>query len=107
MNLVHNTKNLSPNTLKLSLWTVLTVCLYGGCFLFIEPILGFLTGDNICDGVGFFMAIDRALWIFSNGNVCSGGGVVVIALAFSFIHGSFASHLLDAVGLKVLIKSGD
>ena len=107
MNLVNNTNNLSSNTLKLSFWTVLTVCLYGGCFLFIGPISGFLTGDNICNGVGFFMAIDRALWIFSNGNVCSGGGVVVIALTFSFIHGSFASHLLDAVGLKALIKSGD
>lgn len=107
MNLVHNTRNLSPDTLKLGLWTVLTICLYSGFFLFIEPILGFLTGDNVCDGVEFFMAIDRTLWIFSNGNVCSGGGVVIIALAFSFIHGSFASHLLDVVGFKPLTKSGD
>jgi len=104
---VHNTKNLSPDVLKLSLWAVLTACLYGGFFLFIGPIFGFFTGDNVCDGVGLFMAVDRMLWIFSNGNVCSGVGVVVVALVFSFIHGSFASHLLDAVGLKALIKSGD
>ena len=93
MALVHNTKNLYPDILKLSLWAVLTACLYGG--------------DNVCNGVGFFMAIDRMLWIFSSGNVCSGVGVVVIALVFSFIHGSFASHLLDVVGLKPVIKSGD
>lgn len=102
-----NTKSLYPDILKLSLWTVLTVCLYGGFFLFIDPILRFFTGDNACNGVAFFMAIDRMLWIFSSGNVCSGVGVVIIALIFSFIHGSFASHLLDVVGLKALIKSGD
>jgi len=107
MALVHNTKNLYPDILKLSLWAVLTACLYGGFFLFTGPIVGFFTGDNACSGVGFFMAIDRMLWIFSSGNVCSGVGVVVIALVFSFIHGSFASHLLDVVGLKPLIKSGD
>ena len=107
MVLVHNTKNLYPDILKLSLWAVLTACLYGGFFVFTDSIVGFFTGDNACDGVGFFMAIDRLLWIFSSGNVCSGVGVVVTALVFSFIHGSFASHLLDVVGLKPLIKSGD
>lgn len=102
-----NTKQLSPDVLRLGFWAVLTACLYGGFFVFSDPILGFFRGDNICDGVGFFMAIDRALWIFSNGNVCSGVGIVVVALTFSFIHGSFARHLLDAVGLKALIKSGE
>ena len=80
-----NAKLWSSDIFKLGLFTVLTVILYGGFFLFIDPIFGFLTS---------------ATWL-------AGFGIVVIALIFSFVHGSFASHLLDAVGLKALKKQGD
>ena len=75
----------SSNTFRLGLWTVLTVGLYSGFFLFIDRIFGLLTSGTMLGGVG----------------------VVATALLFSFVHGSFASHLLDAVGLRALEKQGD
>ena len=80
-----NTKYWSSDLLKLGLFTVLTVVLYGGFFLFIDRIFGFFTSGTMLGGIG----------------------VVATALLFSFVHGSFASHLLDAVGLKALEKQGD
>ena len=80
-----NTKYWSSNIFKLGIWTVLTVGLYSGFFLFIDHIFGVLTSGTMLAGVA----------------------VVGTALLFSFVHGSFASHLLDAVGLKALETQGD
>ena len=75
----------SSNIRRLGLWTVLTVGLYSGFFLFIDRIFG----------------------VFTSGTMLGAVGVVATALLFSFVHGSFASHLLAAVGLRALEKQGD
>ena len=80
-----NAKFWSSGTFRLGLFTVLTLILYGS----------------------FFRFIDRISELFTSGTMLGGIGVVAIALVFSFVHGSFASHLLDAVGLKALEKQGD
>ena len=80
-----NARYLSPDAVKLLFWTILTGALYGGFFLFIDRIWG----------------------VFISGTLLGGICVVVTALLFSFIHGSFASNLLDFVGLKALQKAGD
>jgi hypothetical protein len=82
---VLNARYLSPDVVKLLFWTILTGALYGGFFLFIDRIWG----------------------VFTSGTIYGGIAVVITALVFSFIHGSFASNLLDFVGLKALQKAGD
>ena len=80
-----NAKYLSPDAVKTLFWAILTGALYGGFFFFIDHIWG----------------------VFTSGTFLGGIAVVVTALVFSFVHGSFASNLLDFIGLKALQKAGD
>ena len=80
-----NARYLSQDAVKTLFWAILTGALYGG----------------------FFFFIDHIKEVFTSGTYFGGIAVVITALLFSFVHGAFASNLLDFIGLKALQKAGD
>lgn len=72
----------APAIAWLGLLTALTLGLYAGFFLFLDPLTGLYTSGTIVGAVA----------------------VVATAMVFSLVHGTFAGVLLVVLGLRALEK---
>lgn len=50
----------------------------------------------------FFSSLDQLLPVLTAGTLAGAGAVVVLALAFSLVYGSFANYLLELLGIREL-----
>jgi hypothetical protein len=68
---------------KAIIWGIITVAAYLAVFLNVDTVMEYFTRGGVFAGV-----------------------VLVTALFFSFLHGSFANYLIESLGLKPLTKGG-